>query len=76
MTAYEWIYRAATILDNEARLTSDEVRHHFQGLLETMRELKSLAGELAEDIEHFLKVSRSYWPGLFHCYDIQDLPRT
>lgn len=25
---------------------------------------------------HFLKVSRSYGPDLFHCYDIADLPRT
>ena len=22
------------------------------------------------------KVTRSYWPGLFHCYDVADLPRT
>lgn len=25
---------------------------------------------------HFLKVTKSYWPGLFHCYDLPDLPRT
>ena len=25
---------------------------------------------------HFLKVSRSYWPGLFHCYTVPELPRT
>lgn len=25
---------------------------------------------------HFLKVTESYWPGLFHCYDVPDLPRT
>ena len=41
-----------------------------------MARWKSLAGSLADDIDHFLKVSRSYWPGLFHCYDIQNLPRT
>lgn len=23
-----------------------------------------------------MKVSQSYWPGLFHCYDRADLPRT
>lgn len=32
--------------------------------------------ELAPAIEHFLKVTRSYWAGLFHCYDVPDLPRT
>jgi hypothetical protein len=25
---------------------------------------------------HFLKVSRSYWPGLFHCYEVPGLPKT
>jgi hypothetical protein len=25
---------------------------------------------------HLDKVSRSYWPGLFHCYEVPDLPRT
>lgn len=36
----------------------------------------SHSGELAPAIEHFLKVTRSYWSGLFHCYDVPDLPRT
>ena len=30
----------------------------------------------ASAVDHFLKVSRSCWPGLFHCYSIPDLPRT
>ena len=34
------------------------------------------AGPLASAIDHFGKVSRSYWSGLFHTYDIVDLPRT
>src|SRR5918992_794130 len=33
-------------------------------------------GSLAEAVDHFLKVTRSYWPGLFHCYAVADLPRT
>src|SRR6185437_12719497 len=27
-------------------------------------------------LRHFLKVTKSYWPGLFACYDSADLPRT
>lgn len=27
-------------------------------------------------LAHFLKVTRSYWDGLFHCYDVPDLPAT
>jgi len=34
------------------------------------------AGALAPAIDRFLKVSRSYWPGLFHCYSVEGLPRT
>lgn len=31
---------------------------------------------MADAIEHFLKVTCSYWSGLFHCYEVKDLPRT
>jgi len=34
------------------------------------------ARPLKTSITHFLKVTASYWPGLFHCYDVPDLPRT
>src|SRR3990170_8973265 len=34
------------------------------------------AGELKSAIQHFLKVTDSYMPGLFHCYHVPDLPRT
>ena len=27
-------------------------------------------------MDHFVKVTRSYWPGLFASYDTADLPRT
>jgi len=74
--AYAWVHQAATILDNKATLSGDEVRQQFQDLLVVMGQEKSLAGELAPDIDHFLKVSCSYGSGLFHCYDIKDFPRT
>ena len=41
-----------------------------------MKRWQAQSGELAPAIEHFLKVTRSYWSGLFHCYDVPDLPRT
>jgi hypothetical protein len=34
------------------------------------------SADLQPAITHFLKVTRSYWPGLFHCYDVVGLPRT
>jgi hypothetical protein len=37
---------------------------------------RASAGTLAGAIDHFCKVTRSYRPGLFHCYAVPDLPRT
>ncbi len=33
-------------------------------------------GSLAATFDHFQKVTRSYRPGLFRCYDVEGLPRT
>lgn len=33
-------------------------------------------GALAWAVPHFLKVTKSYWPGLFRCYEAAELPRT
>ena len=46
------------------------------GLLGAMARHRRASGRLAEAFAHFRKVTRSYWPGLFRCYDVADLPRT
>lgn len=74
--AYNWVHQAAEILDNEAELDADGVRRCFRGLVAAMSRWKSKAGALEDKIVHFLKVTRSYWSGLFHCYALQGLPRT
>jgi hypothetical protein len=33
-------------------------------------------GDLAPAVDQFLKVTASYQPGLFHCYEVDGLPRT
>jgi hypothetical protein len=45
-------------------------------LLAEMRTGQAAVGTLQPAVAHFLKVSASYWPGLFHCYDVPGLPRT
>lgn len=70
------MHQAATILRNEAQLGSREVRRRFQGLMGAMGRWKTQVPTLVGAVEHFLKVTRSYWSGLFHCYDIAALPRT
>jgi len=41
-----------------------------------MRRTIPRGGKLQGAIRHFLKATQSYGPGLFHCYDVPDLPRT
>ena len=74
--AYDWVHQVATILDNEIRQDAQTVQHNLSRLLNEMEQHKDRVGELADGIDHFLKVTRSYWSGLFHCYEVEDLPRT
>jgi hypothetical protein len=45
-------------------------------LLDTMTDRQDTLGALAPAVARFLKVTASYAPHLFHCYDVPDLPRT
>ncbi len=74
--AFEWVHQAATMLDNDLNLKGQDVRQQFEQLLQTMENNKEQATSLASGVDHFLKVTCSYALGLFHCYDIENLPRT
>jgi len=52
------------------------VRRRLTALLGAMARWEPAAGALVGAVAHFRKVTRSYWPGLFHCYDVEGLPRT
>jgi hypothetical protein len=73
--AFGWVHRVAHILGQEG-LSRTVVRNRLSGLLGAMRRHRGSVGELGAAVDHFVKVSRSYWPGLFHCYDTVELPRT
>lgn len=51
-------------------------RDYRQLLAEVAEARKSEIPLLAETATQFLKVSGSYWKGIFHCYSYPDLPRT
>jgi hypothetical protein len=74
--AYDWVFRAAAILANATGLTGAAVKVRYRGLLGAMARHDGRAGDLAGALGQFRKVTRSYWPGLFRCYDVADLPRT
>jgi hypothetical protein len=75
-TAYAWVQRAAHLLANDAGQSAVDVRQTYTNLLAEMHAQRDAAGALAPAVEHFLKVTASYWPGLFHCYAVPALPRT
>src|SRR5262249_4461961 len=66
------------ILKNEDELPAPKVRRRLVQLLVRMRQAAVTADDLSVEkgLKHFLKVTRSYWPGLFRCYESSDLPRT
>src|SRR5204863_255997 len=74
--AYGWVHGAARILNNAAGLDAAAVARRLAGLVAAMARHRAKAGALAGAVDHFLKVTRSYRPGLFHCYAVADLPRT
>jgi hypothetical protein len=74
--AFGWVHRAAVVLRNKTGLDARGVRRRYRGLLGAIARHQGSCGRLQEAFTHFRKVTRSYWPGLFRCYDVVDLPRT
>jgi hypothetical protein len=74
--AYAFVHRAAHLLANHAGGDSMSVRQAYQELLTELRAAQASLGPLVDAAIHFRTVTASYWPGLFACYDVPDLPRT
>jgi hypothetical protein len=74
--AYDWVFRAAALLANVAGRSGSAVKASYRGLLGAMTRHAEKAGNLSGALGRFRKVTRSYWLGLFPCYDVADLPRT
>src|SRR5690349_11546278 len=73
---YRWVHQVAHILSNQEQREALTVQRRLGGLLGAMTRYQAAAGTLAPALVHFRKVTRSYWPGLFACYTVPDLPRT
>ena len=73
--AFGWVHRAAHVLSQEGT-DGARIRRQLSGLLGAMARHRAKALALGRAVDHFVTVSRSYWPGLFHCYDTPGLPRT
>jgi hypothetical protein len=73
---YRWVHQAAHILSNQDQREALTVQRRLGGLLGAMTRHQAAAGTLAPALGHCRKVTRSYWPGLFPCSTVPNLPRT
>jgi hypothetical protein len=73
---YRWVHQVAHILSNADQRDALTMQRRLGGLLGAMTRYQRAAGSLAPALMHFKKVTRSYWPGLFACSTVPDLPRT
>jgi len=73
-----WLRDIAYILEPAVSqaLRGEQVAEQLRGYLDTVRRWPASTPTLDEFALHLDTVSRSYWPGLFHCYDVPGLPRT
>lgn len=73
-----WLSAIAQILEPipEAARTGDQVAHTLRAYLDNLSQLPAISPDLKAFRRHLERTSTSYWAGLFHCYDIEGLPRT
>jgi hypothetical protein len=76
--AYRCVRQVARQLQNRDRRPAAEVRRQLSQVLSRIRRAAARTSELAlrQQLQHFVKVTKSYWPGLFACYESADIPRT
>jgi hypothetical protein len=72
-----WLRDIAYILEPSAvPRSAQRVAGQLRGYLDIVLRLPEMTPTLKAFGRHLDKVSRSYWPGLFHCYEVPGLPRT
>lgn len=73
---YAWVHQAAHLLGNKVGHDVLTLRRDYRQLLAQLSRFRGHMGLLGQAATQFLKVTKSYWRGLFSCYQIADLPRT
>src|SRR3954469_7431701 len=75
---YRWVKRVSRLLENRGEQPAKQVRRGLSALLSKIRRAATQAKDpaVAERLRWFVKVTKSHWSGLFHCYTSSDIPRT
>jgi Transposase, Mutator family len=73
-----WLRDIAYILEpgSPQALKGEQVAAQLHGYLGAIRCQHDVSPAICDLALHLDKVTRSYWPGLFHCYEVAGLPRT
>jgi hypothetical protein len=68
----------ARLLENKQQLPAAKLRRGLSQILTRMRQTARQTKDEAVrgQLQHFVKVTKSYWAGLFRCYESIDIPRT
>ena len=75
--ANAWVHQLAQILANAEHLPARKVRARMLHWLADLQAQKpQLNPQQVKIIEHVVKTTHSFAPGLFHCYHVPDLPAT
>jgi len=76
--AADWLERIADVLDPEGKPTrsGEQVRQALGALLEDLDQESQDVPRLHRFAAQIQKTTSNYTPGVFHCYDIDGLPRT
>jgi hypothetical protein len=75
-TAFGWVRRLAAVLANRAGHGAAAVQTRFDATIASLARHRGTLGSMAGALDHLRKVTRSYRPGLFGCYEVPGLPRT
>jgi hypothetical protein len=70
------VRQVAHVLSNEGAQSATAVQQDWDAALRRMGQQAQQDEALAPALRHFVKVSRSYEPGLFACYRHPEIPRT
>lgn len=76
--AAKWLVKIDDLLEPEGKpvRTGDQVRQELFALLHEIQATRTSDPFLHRVYDNILKTTLRYAPGLFHCYDVPDLPRT
>lgn len=73
---YACVHQVAHVLGNQDQQEAEAVQRNFAQQVLLIQEQAQKEPHLRPALLQFLKVTRSYAPHLFFCYQVADLPRT